>query len=477
MRSWSLTLVVSACSPTDANTDPGTSPIDTDVTDTDTGPPPPPGLTAGCSPVYDNTLRFTCAVTVEPPQGVEVRFAPADGSGAERVHTSPAAASTHAVPLYLMRPETDYAVTVTADDPSLGEIVTTVTTGIVPLGANIAFAHEGATVTPLVGFASPCLKGAFAVVAEPATQQIVWYQNFTESEFGFLDAASFTEDGTVLVVVGGGVVEVALDGTVLLSVEATEAMPTGPTINGMHHDVFRKSGLTYAIFRETVLVGDQNHQLDGFYVFDDTGALVAEWHLKDHFTPSDATGSGPDSIPEDTSHANAVWVGDDGTILFSLRHLSAVLAIAGVDRPDFGTVLWRLSGDGGEIGSDFVLTSTTTGPVSFVHQHNAHLLPDGHLTMFDNRSLLIEPSRVLDLTIDPVAGTAVIEREYVLPEHCDYQGGAWRTPAGRPLATCAPYRDAFEFDPAKNDVWDWSLEAECVDTFASHVPRFVPLDW
>jgi hypothetical protein len=467
MRSWRLTLVLCACTSQDPTNDPDTVPDDTD-SPTETDPPLPDGLTVVCAPAADNTLRFSCLATVEPPQAVEVRFAPTDGSLPERVHTSAEPEAVHTVPLYIMRPSTEYTVTVDAPgDPSLGEVVTTVTTGEIPLGANLAFTIDGSTTTPLLG-----------LLVEPDTGHIVWYQNFADTMFGFLDAASFTEDGTVLVIVNGGMEEVALDGTVLLDLKPSDGVEVqGPFLQRMHHDVFRKDGLTYVIFQETVLVGTQNHLLDGFYVFDQAGGLVGEWHLKDHFTPSDDEGTGAQSVPEDTSHANAVWVEDDGTILLSLRHLSAVLAIAGVGRPDFGTVSWRLSGDNSEIGSDFVLSSTTTGFVGFVHQHNAHFLPDGHLTMLDNRSVLTELSRVIDLQIDPVAGTAVIDREYVLPEHCDYQGAAWRTPEGLPLATCAPFRDAFEFDPTQADAWGWSLEAECVGAFAAHVPRFVPLDW
>src|SRR5688572_8597189 len=178
MRSWVLSLVVGGCSPADPTTGPGTTPSDTDATtDTDTEPTPPPGLTAFCSQTLDNTLRFTCAVTVDPPQSVEARFAPSDGSGAERVSTSSTSATNHAVSLYMMRPETAYTVTVTApDDPSLGEVVTTVTTGTVPQAANVELELEGTTETPLLGFASPCLLGAYAVIAEPASGQVVWYQ-------------------------------------------------------------------------------------------------------------------------------------------------------------------------------------------------------------------------------------------------------------------------------------------------------------
>ena len=73
------------------------------------------------------------------------------------------------------------------------------------------------------------------------------------------------------------------------------------------------------------------------------------------------------------------------------------------------------------------------------------------------------------------AGVAVFEQEYVLPEHCDFQGGAMATPAGHTLAPCAPFRRAYEFDRAGQIVWQ--TEAVCQSGVGMYVPRIVPLDW
>lgn len=474
-----LPIALFACTADDTSVPADDATDDSPPSDTDTSDPDAP-LAAECIPDADgNVLRFTCDVHVAQAAAIEIGFAPADGSALARVHRSDAVASDHQVPLYFMRPRTEHTYTVTAVGlPEIAPVVGSFTTGILPKGADLALEIEGASTSPFVGFVSPCIEGANVIIVETGTGEVVWYHNFAGDQFGFLEAASFTEDRTVMALVEGGIHEVTLDGAELLTVVSagTEDEPI-PQLERMHHDVFRKDGLTYAIFQEVVLVGTQPHFLDGFYVFDADGDVVEEWHLIDHFVPADDEVDDTFTVPLDTSHANAVWVGDDGVILFSMRHLSGVLAIAGVGQPYFGEVLWRLSGNGSELGTDFVLTTSTTGPASFVQQHNVHFLPDGRLTMFDNRDLVEEMSRVIDLAIDPVAGTAVIEHEYVLPAHCDYQGGAWRTPAGYPLGTCAPFRDAYEFDPAGTESVTWSVEAACQDLLSTHVPRFVPVDW
>jgi hypothetical protein len=477
-----LLFAIAAVACTSTEDAPPASDGQTDGIPPDTGTPIPSApLSAECvRDVGGNALRASCAVHVDPAAAIEISFAPADGSTPPRVQVSDAIAAEHQVPLYFMRPDTEHTYTVTAvGRPEIEPIVGTFTTGGLPLGADLSLTIDGTSTSPYVGFVSPCIEGAYVIVVETVHGEVVWYENFSQQQFGLLDAASFTEDRTILALADGGLHEAALDGTRLLdviSVEQTEDEPI-PQLGRMHHDVFRKDGRTYAIFQEVVVVGTQPHFLDGFYVFDAEGSVVAEWHLADHFVPADNEGDDTFTVPMDTSHANAVWVADDGTILFSMRHLSGVLAIAGVDQPNFGEVLWRLSGDGGELGTDFALTTNTTGPASFVRQHNVHFLPDGRLTMFDNRDAVEELSRVIDLTVDPVAGTAVIEREYVLPLHCDYQGGAWRTGEGYPLATCAPHRDAYEFDPAGATDVTWSIDASCQQFLSTHIPRFVPLDW
>jgi hypothetical protein len=420
-------------------------------------------------PPEGNSLRFDCTVQVSPPQPVEIAFGKEDGTGPVRVHRSDLVADSHLVPLYLMAPETDYTVIArTVADASVS-VTDTVTTGSLPIGAEAVFTSEGTSTAPLLGMVSPCSDGAYVVIVNPHTGEVVWYQDFGFSVFGFVDAVSFTEDETLLVIADGILSERDLAGN-----ELNSWVPGPERPYRMHHDVFRKDGRTYVLFSESVAVGELSYVLDGFYIFDETGAELARWHLIDHFVPTSHNGS---MFGDDYSHANAIWVDDDQNVLISFRHLSALAQVIGdPSAPDFGEITWRAAGIPSDFGTDYTILSEVEGPADFERQHNAYWLAPGLLTLFDNRDTWEESSRLLEIRVDDVQREMVIEAAYHLPLHCDFQGGAWRTPAGHPLATCAPVREGFEFDPATGaQIWHGSTS--CIDGFGGYIPRFVPLDW
>jgi hypothetical protein len=420
-------------------------------------------------PPEGNALRFDCVVQVDPPQPVEIAFGKEDGTGRVRVHRSDLVAATHLVPLYLMAPQTDYTVIArTVADPSVS-VTDTVTTGPLPLGAYAVIGSEGETTAPLLGMVSPCFDGANVVILNPHTNEVVWYQDFGFSAFGFVDAVSFTEDETVLVIADGVLSERDLAGN-----ELNRWAPGGDLPYRFHHDAFRKDGRTYVLFSESVTLGELTYVLDGFYVFDELGVEIARWHLIDHFVPTSHNGS---MFGDDYSHANAIWADDDQNVLISFRHLSALAQVVGDPAsPEFGQITWRASGPVSDFGTDYTIRSEVGGAADFERQHNAYWLEDGRLTLFDNRDTWEEPSRLLEIRVDDVLKEMVIEAAYSLPVHCDFQGGAWRTPAGNPLATCAPIREGFEFDVLTGEQL-WHGTASCVDGSGGYIPRFVPLSW
>lgn len=463
-----LTALLAACDGPSGDGPQGDGP-DTDTVDTaaatgDTGTTPTgPPFSASCELQPYNGLRADCTVTVDPPGPVEVTVAPADGRSAARTFRSDAVASEHTVGLWYLFPDSPHDWTARAVDLPGVEVSGTLTTGGVSSGADVALLASGTSTAPLVGVASPCLEYPTVVIFDTATAEVVWYQPVPSPALGFLDAVSFTEDGTVLTIADGQVSEHDKLGNLIL-----ELRPGVELLEQAHHDVFRKDGLTYVLFQE--IVGE--HVLDGFYVFDGAGAKVGEWHLADHFIPATPD---TDGLPDDTSHANAIWVDDDGQALFSMRHLSAIAAVRGDPAAaDFGEIVWRMADPASEFGTDFTYASSVAGPADFQQQHNVHLLPDGRMTMFDNREIFDEVSRVVELSFDPATGSAVFEREYPLVVHCDFQGGAWRTPAGNPLATCAPMRRAYELDATTAEVV-WEAEVVCRSGASIYVPRFVPL--
>jgi hypothetical protein len=140
------------------------------------------------------------------------------------------------------------------------------------------------------------------------------------------------------------------------------------------------------------------------------GKLFWRWNSRSHFSPSetgrawwyDPNGS-PTSPAErgyDLLHANSVAPDGDGLVV-SARHLDAVFRI---DRAT-GKVQWKLGGtfvSGESLG---VIGAPADEPV-LGGQHDARVLPDGTVTVYDNRADTTGPPSADRFRIDPVARTA-----------------------------------------------------------------------
>lgn len=425
-----------------------------------------------CVEQPDNTLRRTCGVRVHPAAPVRLTWARTDGLGAVREVVDDAETVQHTLDVVFLASEHEYAWTLTAPGDDTPLATGTFTTGPLPREARVRLTTlSGASTAPYVGMSTPCTGGGTAIVVETATSEVVWYQALADGPT-FLEGVAFTEEHTVLGIDGDSVQEVDLAGREVLRIT-----PQDLERRRVHHDVFRRDGLTYVLYQQPLTIPAGSYMVDGFLVLRGQ-ELVATWFLGDHFTPSVP----PLTQAIDWSHANAVWADEQGNVLLSLRALSAVLSIDGRwGTPDGGEIRWVLAAPGSELVSDLTLASELGDPVDFDRQHNPWILPDGRLTMFDNRPPP-EASRIIDLRVDETARTATIERAYAIPSdapaggHCDYQGSSWRTPAGRPLATCAPVRYAYEFDPDTAEV-TWGVAAGCDGGSETYIPRFVPLDW
>lgn len=470
MQKTLFCLLLAACGgeedrpqPVPDETTPGEAPPD--------DPAPPVPLDVACTVDPDNTLRYRCSATTDPPASVTLTLQKASG-GDIRTYVSPKVAGHHAFTVWLIAPLTEYAweATTRSVDPVAARGA--FTTGQVPDGANITFALEGTASFPYLLAASACAEGAYAVIAS-TEGEVLWYHGFEDAFYPSIDSLSFTEDGTILAIVNSEIIEVDLYGNELMRLERFVDFE-----ELVHHDVFRKDGYTWALQKYQVDHAGEELSFDGFYVFDPSGVLVADWRLYDHFQPPGPVNG--DFFGTDYSHANSLWVDETGDVLFSMRHLSAIAYIEGdLASPDFGTILWRMSGDPNDpdFGTDFALTSAAPDvSPTFEQQHNVHFLPDGTLTMFDNRLEWQEPSRLLHLSYDLAAGAAVIEAAYPLPLHCEFQGGAWHTAGGNPVATCAPQAQAYEFDLGVTDTPRWTADMDCVSGAGIFVPRVIPLE-
>ena len=142
----------------------------------------------------------------------------------------------------------------------------------------------------------------------------------------------------------------------------------------------------------------------------ETGRVLFEWHALDHIAMEETYKTrepGADG-PFDYFHLNSVTVAPDGDLIISARHTFGIYKIGYLS----GDVIWRLGGR----TSDFAMNAGT----EFAWQHDAHLFPNGHLTLFDNaesdQDLADEAhSRGMVLEIDEDAMTATLAKEYVHP--------------------------------------------------------------
>ena len=433
-----------------------------------TGTDSPTSLWANCQVAHDNSLRAWCDVQADPPARVEVRFWPEDGLDAERVGVAEEGERT--VGLYRMSAERTYLWEAwTPTRPDL-RVSGRFTTGALPQGAVVDAMPTGLSSAETFLMASPCAGSGTAVVMTPEGE-VVWYQPLIPEEVAVkaLLGVSSTEDGTVLGLYPGGVVEVDWMGRERFAIVQGEDFDAS-----VHHDVFKRDGHVYVLFQEYAEFFGQDFLMDGVYVFDASRNRVAEWHLQDVFVPT-APQNQPGAV--DFSHANSVYVDEAGDLLVSMRHLSAVAKLNGdLAGGAFGEVLWRMSGaSNGAFGSDFVFEDYTGKDEAFARQHNVHWRDDGRLAMFDNRANVNEDSRLLVLDVDEGGGTADIVETYALDLHCRFQGGAWHTEVGNPVATCAPMGRAFEFTAGETDTPVYEVQVLCGDGVDAYVPRLIPI--
>ncbi|MEQ1566078.1 MAG: aryl-sulfate sulfotransferase [Myxococcota bacterium] len=404
---------------------------------TDTGPA---AISVSCDPT-DNALRFTCHVTVDPPQGVQIAFRKADGTGPERVHQSLDPATDHDVPLYFLAPATEYVFDASGLDG--GPVATgSVTSGVPVFDLASSMVVEGTSSTPLLGTNIPCGTGATYGIYDSVTGELVWYQVADPyGHFGGYEMMQFTEDHTMLGQSGAMVTEFALDGTELLrKVQGLDYF------DDLHHDLFKRDGQIWLLYRQFGPV-----ILDGFVVWDAAGTEVARWFMADHLDiPLDAE--------DDWSHTNTIWV-EDGFVYLSSYTQHTVMKIDGdLAAPTFGDPAWFLAGsDGLGFGQDFAVDwSAVDGDDGFVHQHALRLTADGRLMFLDNAN-----GRALVLSVDESTHTATVDEAYAANQpSCSAQGTASQTGAGNYLVNCASM-EIREYEPgADTPVFTGTLVCE-----------------
>ncbi len=170
------------------------------------------------------------------------------------------------------------------------------------------------------------------------------------------------------------------------------------------------------------------------------GTVAWSWHSEDHIAPAETVSqlegvgidnSSPNGPILDLIHNNSIEVDPaTGNLIVSARHLDAVFAIRrNPGQPDDGNVLWKLGGN--------APTSPTTKdltPIGDIYggphaQHDARLLPNGHLSMFDDESGHPDrTARGIEYALDLNAGTATVVWQYFNPtgNHSNAMGSTRR---------------------------------------------------
>ena len=218
-----------------------------------------------------------------------------------------------------------------------------------------------------------------------------------------------------------------------------------------------------------------NSVVDGFYVLDDAGAVVAEWDLADHvevgvgllgaFWFSEFPNAG------DWSHANSIEPDGDGHVLISLKHLNALLrVVSDPDAPDFGAIDWVLGGSEVGLDADF----RWVGRGDFLDQHHVARLSTGGLSVFDNLSA--KRSRALLLTVDEAAGTVAEDASWELSSRCPIQGSVYELPGGNLLSMCQDDGAVWELRRGSpTPVAKFDVLCRTTTSGAGHLARALPV--
>ena len=138
-----------------------------------------------------------------------------------------------------------------------------------------------------------------------------------------------------------------------------------------------------------------------------TGHMIFEWHALDHIDITESYTAYTADQPWDYVHFNSLELTADDEFIVSARNSHAIY---GIERS--GRLRWRLNGK----RSDFRM-----GPgARFAVQHDARLMPDGTLSLFDNHEGDQEQeanaeSRGLVLRLDEQLREATVVAEYTHP--------------------------------------------------------------
>lgn len=136
-----------------------------------------------------------------------------------------------------------------------------------------------------------------------------------------------------------------------------------------------------------------------------TGLVMWEWRSLGRVEPSQSYSTAPTSSGGfyDYFHINSAQMLPEGNVLISARNTWAVYKLALAT----GSIIWQVGGKS---------STFSFGPgARFAYQHNALLLPDGRLSVFDDEGAptVTPPSRGEILNLDTQTNTATLAQQLV----------------------------------------------------------------
>lgn len=187
---------------------------------------------------------------------------------------------------------------------------------------------------------------------------------------------------------------------------------------------------SYNIFMRKKLPGSKKAKVKYGVVqeLDKNKKLVYEWRARPHFRMEDAEEVYlNDTVNMDITHFNSIEVDKAGNYIISARYSNEIIKVQKSD----GSVLWRLGGKKN-------MFTCTNDSLPFLGQHDARMLENGHLMLFDNgygEDNMQHNARALEYELDEQKKTTKRVWHYAYPEKIvsEATGNARRAPAGTTL--------------------------------------------
>lgn len=216
---------------------------------------------------------------------------------------------------------------------------------------------------------------------------------------------------------------------------------------------------------------------------DASNNVLFEWRSWDHLEFDDAMfwiQNGLMNLPNggtyDWVHGNSIKYFEDTALLVSCRHTGSVMKIS----LNTGKIIWEFGGENNDwiILNDPDAFIAADGKTYYISgQHDAHILPNGNLLLFNNdNNLLPTQSGAKEYQLDQNTMTATMVWRYVHPPYnganmiSNAMGNAQRLPNGNTLINWGlianvsqQFPKLTEVDPAGNIVWEFRWDVDTIN--------------